>query len=99
MLEMLMQWYRRRFSDPEAIALLVILVAGFSILFFFSGPVSAAAGRYRTGLPAGVADGAPAGDWLFPALGSLHCPYPFCRHSVINGVCGDADCLAAGYFT
>ncbi|MGA6528029.1 hypothetical protein ACPEHA_04505, partial [Escherichia coli] len=23
MLEMLMQWYRRRFSDPEAIALLV----------------------------------------------------------------------------
>lgn len=24
MLEMLMQWYRRRFSDPEAIALLVI---------------------------------------------------------------------------
>ncbi|EAA4074852.1 AI-2E family transporter [Salmonella enterica] len=37
MLEMLMQWYRRRFSDPEAIALLVILVAGFSILFFFSG--------------------------------------------------------------
>ncbi|HBC81645.1 MAG TPA: AI-2E family transporter, partial [Escherichia sp.] len=33
----LMQWYRRRFSDPEAIALLVILLAGFSILFFFSG--------------------------------------------------------------
>jgi len=27
MLEMLMQWYRRRFSDPEAIALLVILLA------------------------------------------------------------------------
>ena len=37
MLELLMQWYRRRFSDPEAIALLVILVAGFVILFFFSG--------------------------------------------------------------
>ncbi|KEA50174.1 permase [Mangrovibacter sp. MFB070] len=35
MLEMLMQWYRRRFSDPEAIALLVILVFGFGILFFF----------------------------------------------------------------
>jgi putative permease len=34
MLEMLMQWYRRRFSDPEAIALLVILLAG---MFFFSG--------------------------------------------------------------
>lgn len=34
MLEMLMQWYRRRFSDPEAIALLIILVAGFGILFF-----------------------------------------------------------------
>ena len=37
MLELLMQWYRRRFSDPEAIALLVILLAGFCILFFFSG--------------------------------------------------------------
>ncbi|WP_058913274.1 AI-2E family transporter [Entomohabitans teleogrylli] len=37
MLEMLLQWYRRRFSDPEAIALLVILVACFGILFFFSG--------------------------------------------------------------
>ena len=37
MLEMLLQWYRRRFSDPEAIALLVILVAGFVILFFFHG--------------------------------------------------------------
>ncbi len=34
MLEMLMQWYRRRFSDPEAIALLVILLAGFGIMFF-----------------------------------------------------------------
>jgi putative permease len=32
---MLLQWYRRRFSDPEAIALLVILVVGFGILFFF----------------------------------------------------------------
>lgn len=37
MLELLTQWYRRRFSDPEAIALLVILVMGFGILFFFSG--------------------------------------------------------------
>ncbi|MDK1234218.1 AI-2E family transporter [Cronobacter turicensis] len=37
MLEMLTQWYRRRFSDPEAIALLAILVAGFCILFFLHG--------------------------------------------------------------
>lgn len=37
MLAMLMQWYRRRFSDPEAIALLVILLSGFGILFFFHG--------------------------------------------------------------
>lgn len=34
---MLTQWYRRRFSDPEAIALLAILVAGFCILFFLHG--------------------------------------------------------------
>ncbi|CCJ76314.1 AI-2E family transporter [Cronobacter muytjensii] len=37
MLEMFAQWYRRRFSDPEAIALLAILVAGFCILFFLHG--------------------------------------------------------------
>ncbi|MEQ4530390.1 MAG: AI-2E family transporter [Mixta sp.] len=36
MLALLIQWYRRRFSDPEAIALLVILLAAFFILFFFS---------------------------------------------------------------
>ncbi|KAB1138949.1 AI-2E family transporter, partial [Escherichia coli] len=40
MLEMLMQWYRRRFSDPEAIALLIILVAGFGILFVCSGSLA-----------------------------------------------------------
>ncbi|WP_455814005.1 AI-2E family transporter [Pseudomonas graminis] len=37
MLELLMQWYRRRFSDPQAIALLAILIAAFCILFFFNG--------------------------------------------------------------
>lgn len=36
MLAMLVQWYRRWFSNPEAIALLVILLAGFIIIFFFS---------------------------------------------------------------
>ncbi|NMC23156.1 MAG: AI-2E family transporter, partial [Serratia sp.] len=37
MLDMLLQWYRRRFTDPQAIALLAILVAGFCILYFFNG--------------------------------------------------------------
>lgn len=37
MLELLLQWYRRRFSDPQAIALLAILLAAFTILFFFNG--------------------------------------------------------------
>ncbi|HEJ8090891.1 TPA: AI-2E family transporter [Serratia liquefaciens] len=37
MLEMLLQWYRRRFTDPQAIALLVILLAGFLILYFLHG--------------------------------------------------------------
>lgn len=37
MLELLLQWYRRRFTDPQVIALLVILLAGFCILYFFSG--------------------------------------------------------------
>ncbi len=37
MLELLLQWYRRRFTDPQVITLLVILLAGFCILYFFSG--------------------------------------------------------------
>ncbi|HBZ14180.1 AI-2E family transporter [Pantoea sp. NPDC088449] len=37
MLVLLYQWYKRRFSDPQAIGLLVILLAAFCILFFFSG--------------------------------------------------------------
>ncbi|OTA18898.1 hypothetical protein Xbed_02884 [Xenorhabdus beddingii] len=45
MLDMIMQWYRRRFTDPQVIALLVILLAGFGIIYFFNGilaPVLAA---------------------------------------------------------
>lgn len=37
MLDLLIQWYRRRFSDPQAIGLLAILIAAFCILFFFNG--------------------------------------------------------------
>lgn len=36
MLDMLLRWYRRRFSDPQAVALLIILVVGFGIIYFFS---------------------------------------------------------------
>ncbi|MBK5144999.1 AI-2E family transporter [Budviciaceae bacterium BWR-B9] len=37
MLEMLSRWYRRRFTDPQAVALLIILVVGFGIIYFFHG--------------------------------------------------------------
>lgn len=37
MLDMLMQWYRRRFTDPQAVALLTILLVGFCIIYFFNG--------------------------------------------------------------
>ena len=37
MLDLLVQWYKRRFADPQVIALVVILIAGFLILYFFSG--------------------------------------------------------------
>ncbi len=36
MLDMLLQWYRRRFADPQAIALFTSLIIGFGIIFFFS---------------------------------------------------------------
>lgn len=35
MLDLLIKWYRRRFSDPQVVALLAILVLGFGILYFF----------------------------------------------------------------
>jgi len=37
MLAMLTEWYRRRFTDPQAVALLAILVGAFCILYFMSG--------------------------------------------------------------
>ncbi|MFZ7109127.1 AI-2E family transporter [Avibacterium avium] len=36
MLEMLKNWYKRRFSDPQAMALLAILLFGFIAIYFFS---------------------------------------------------------------
>lgn len=36
MLDMLLRWYRRRFTDPQAVALLIILVVGFGIIYFFN---------------------------------------------------------------
>lgn len=35
MLEMFLQWYRRRFSDPQVVALFIILIIDFCIIFFF----------------------------------------------------------------
>lgn len=37
MFEMLQNWYRQKFNDPQTVALLVILLVGFSIIYFFSG--------------------------------------------------------------
>lgn len=36
MFDLLFKWYKRRFSDPQAIALLIMLIVGFGILYFFS---------------------------------------------------------------
>lgn len=36
MLEMLLNWYRRRFNDPQAVALFAILLTGFAIIYFFN---------------------------------------------------------------
>lgn len=89
MLEMLMQWYRRRFSDPEAIALLVILVAGFGIIFslvacllrcwwLLCWPICWNGNR------------APAIYWLLPPLGDVDCIGGFCRYIATDGVRGTA---------
>ena len=94
MLEMLMQWYRRRFSDPEAIALLVILVAGFGILFFFSGLLAPL--LVAIVLAYLLANGASGKYRLFPSLGDQYRPGAVCRHPAVNVVCRYACGLATG---
>lgn len=37
MFEMLQNWYRQKFNDPQTVVLLAILFMGFSIIYFFSG--------------------------------------------------------------
>ena len=95
MLEMLMQWYRRRFSDPEAIALLVILVAGFGIIFFFSGLLApllvAIVLAYLLEWPTVRLQS------IGPPLGDVDCIGGFRRYIATDGVRGIAYRLAAGH--
>ena len=35
MLELVQNWYRRRFSDPNAVSLLAVLIVGFVTIYFF----------------------------------------------------------------
>lgn len=37
MLEVLLAWYKRRFSDPNAVVLFWLLVGGFTVIYFYSG--------------------------------------------------------------
>ena len=97
MLEMLMQWYRRRFSDPEAIALLVILVAGFGIIFFFSGLLApllvAIVLAYLLEWPTVRLQSIGCSR----RLGDVDCVGGFCRYIATDGVRGTAYRLATGH--
>lgn len=45
MLNVLLNWYRRRFSDPNAVTLFWLLVGGFAVIYFYGdilAPVLAA---------------------------------------------------------
>lgn len=95
MLEMLMQWYRRRFSDPEAIALLVILVAGFGILFFFSGLLA----PLLVAIVLAYLLGGPPRVWnisAVPAAGRPALSGAVCRYSAADVLRGDAHRPATG---
>ena len=37
MFEMFQSWYKKKFDDPQIVALLAILLIGFGIIYFFSG--------------------------------------------------------------
>ncbi|GAL33006.1 putative permease PerM [Vibrio maritimus] len=40
MLEMVRRWYKRRFSDPDAVSLVVILLFGFITIYFFGNLIA-----------------------------------------------------------
>ena len=40
MIEMLKNWYNRRFSDPQAMGLAAILLFGFIAIYFFSNLIA-----------------------------------------------------------
>ena len=92
MLSLLFHWYKRRFSDPQAIGLLAILLAAFCILFFFSGLLAPL-------LVALVL--AYLLEWpvvrLQPQLGNQHRVNTLRRHSAGYGTDSGAGCLAAGH--
>lgn len=50
MLEMLLQWYRRHFADPQAVALFTLLIVGFCIIFFFQQYLSSFTDGHRISL-------------------------------------------------
>lgn len=56
MFHVLMNWYKRRFSDPNAVTLFLLLLAGFMVIYFFGDLGGANSGGSGAGLPAGLAD-------------------------------------------
>ncbi|MHC6528053.1 AI-2E family transporter [Vibrio proteolyticus] len=40
MFEMVLRWYKRRFSDPHAVSLVAILLIGFIIIYFFGNLIA-----------------------------------------------------------
>ncbi|VEA69332.1 Domain of uncharacterised function DUF20 [Serratia rubidaea] len=87
MLEMLLQWYRRRFTDPQAIALLAILVAGFCILYFLHGILTRCWSRLCWPI-CWSGDRASAAHRLFPQLGGEPDAAGVCRYRHAAGVRG-----------
>jgi len=96
MLDLLLQWYRRRFSDPQVIALLGILLAAFCILFFFNGLLAPLLVAVVVAYLLGMAYGTLGASGLFTYLGNQHHPDPVRRVAVAGGIGGGASRLAAG---
>ena len=40
MFEMVVRWYKRRFSDPHAVSLVAILLFGFITIYFFGNLIA-----------------------------------------------------------
>lgn len=95
MLELLLQWYRRRFTDAAGHYVTGYLTGGFLHSLLLQRYFSAFAGRSCFGLFIRVANCPLAAYWLFTILGGQYRICAICQYHAVSGICRGTNGLAA----